>query len=356
MQHQWRAMTVRMIDSVRDNAAAAETRGQARIRMLKENAYASSADNFLRCSHMLLRGVNPGEANTRRDELSALFERAGNLACQLHGQHVYIKVLSSHNDVEAFSVDDTTMEAHTTMDIEQSDHSWDGKPIDIVLQPGLIAFGNERAENYEAFKVWSKAVVWMSKKRAKTKVTAFPTERTKSPGNSINAAKPRSSKVAIMIPDDGDGQPAKSVLRDDGVTHGGEIDNQQRGENIKDQVRPASTEADNKKKQPSSQISYSVLEKGLWKSKSLLIESVDDKPSDQRKGSETMSKQTQVSPTGFQFRIEDPAKETAKTHTKKSVKNAGSSKKRNRSGEEHSTGAEPPRKKGGENDGEEHRL
>ena len=203
MQHRWRAMTVRMLNSSEEGIATeAGSNGQLDVRRLKQAAYKGLANDFLRVNRMVLKQVDAQEVNSRYAELMALFARAGEFACRLHGQHVQIKVLSSPQGVGNFSVDSERMDAHTTMDIEQNNHGWDGKPIDLVIQPAIVAYGNERGENYNGSKVWSKAIVWMEQQCLKARTTAAKSLNAKSSGASKSPDRASKSRNPIVIEDD----------------------------------------------------------------------------------------------------------------------------------------------------------
>ena len=203
MQNQWRAMTVRMI-SAKSDEATIPTAGDAHtsIRKLKEAAYATFSDQVVTSVKALLQDVSKQDANKRGVELIALFERAGRLACQLQSQHVETSVLLSTQEMDPFSVNSDTMEPHTKMEIEEDDHSWDGKPVDLVITPAILAYGDERGDNYSSFKVWSKAVVWMEGQHA-TKSRGkgvIPHKAKSSVGPSIR--KTGAMRSAIVIADD----------------------------------------------------------------------------------------------------------------------------------------------------------
>jgi hypothetical protein len=203
MQNQWRAITVRMISTQSDELASSIA-GSAHtsVQDWKEAAYTTFSEQVVTSGKSLLRHVDAQEAETRSSELIALFQRAGKLACQLQSQYVKTRVLFSPHEMDRFSVDSDTMEPHTSMGIEQGDHSWDGKEIDLVITPAVLAYGNEHGENYSNFKVWSKAVVWMEAPRE-----SKPRRKQVTPGKGKSSAGTRIKKtggmgMAIIIPDD----------------------------------------------------------------------------------------------------------------------------------------------------------
>jgi hypothetical protein len=48
------------------------------------------------------------------------------------------------------------------MRLDCDSHEFDGRFVDMVIEPGILAWGNERGENYDQHKVWSPATVWIA--------------------------------------------------------------------------------------------------------------------------------------------------------------------------------------------------
>ena len=98
----------------------------------------------------------------RRTQLLNVFRSIGELTSRLWTQKVYVSTLGL-NDLSKgpFHVDSTLVEAHKSHKLEEKDSSLDGVPIEMVVEPAIVAWGNERGESYDTYKVWAKAVVWM---------------------------------------------------------------------------------------------------------------------------------------------------------------------------------------------------
>lgn len=63
---------------------------------------------------------------------------------------------------EPFHIGSDECEAHAAHKLEEDDKSKDGMLIQMVVEPAILAYGNEQGESYEVSKVWGKAVVWLS--------------------------------------------------------------------------------------------------------------------------------------------------------------------------------------------------
>ena len=61
-----------------------------------------------------------------------------------------------------FYVTDKFLEAHAAHKLEEDSTALDGKHVEVVVQPAVIAYGNEDGKAYDKHKIWAKAVVWLS--------------------------------------------------------------------------------------------------------------------------------------------------------------------------------------------------
>lgn len=114
-------------------------------------------------ARLLYRECDEEEETARLNHLVDLFCSAGDLFSRLWSQKVYIGTLDSPVLLrKPFDIGQDYYEAHATHKLEVSDKSKDGMPIQIVVEPGILAYGNELGESYEEFKMWGKAVVWLS--------------------------------------------------------------------------------------------------------------------------------------------------------------------------------------------------
>ena len=341
MQHQWRAMTARMIstntsDIAEQGTSSAPTHAQS----LKNDAYATFADKVVTTCKALLRDLDDEEASVRRAELRGLFERAGNLACQLHGQHVKIRVLLSPQEFGNFHVNSKIMEAHTTMDIEEDDHSWDGKPIDLVMHPGLLAYGNESGENYDQFKVWSKAVVWMQKRPVKSRAMGRISDKAKPSGGPRIKRNASDSRAAVLIIDDDNRQATKRISDGSGelAEGGGGREQPKGGDYTKQQSTSISGQFGKQKHNGTLLGPQSSSKTGTTQPKHQPLISADEESSKTKGVSNTRKKQAKPSNTDSKPQNKKPAKETTDEDTETSIEKGVSSGKRSWSDGEYSPG------------------
>jgi hypothetical protein len=65
-----------------------------------------------------------------------------------------------------FLVNSDEMEAARAVKLEERDTGLDGRPIPVVVQPLIVAFGTPEVKDYQKRKIWSKAVAWVSNRLA----------------------------------------------------------------------------------------------------------------------------------------------------------------------------------------------
>ncbi|ERF72260.1 hypothetical protein EPUS_02147 [Endocarpon pusillum Z07020] len=348
MQHQWRAMTTRMISAnTGDITEQGTSTAPTLIQSLKNDAYATFADQVVTTCKALLRDIDDEEATVRRAELRGLFERAGNLACHLHGQHVKIQVLLSPQEIGNFHVNSKIMEAHTTMDIEEDDHSWDGKPIDLVMHPGLLAYGNECGENYDQFKVWSKAVVWMHKQQVKSRAMGRISDKAKPLGGPPIERIASDPRTAVLIIDDDNGQVTKHISEGSGELAEGRGKRRQPmgDDHTKQQSTSTSGQFEKQKHTGTLPGPQSSSKTGTTQPKHQPFISENEESSKTKSGSNTPRKQAKPSDTDLKPQNKKPAKEATGKDTKTSIEKGVSSGKRSWSNDEYSPGVETRPKK-----------
>jgi hypothetical protein len=93
-----------------------------------------------------------------RKTLEDIFYYAAQLALSLWTQRSSLKYLTLR-DLPRFFNDREDVGAHALHRLEEEDVRLDGKQVIAVIQPTLLAFGNDEAEHYDQHKVWAKAMV-----------------------------------------------------------------------------------------------------------------------------------------------------------------------------------------------------
>ena len=159
--HVWRSQTAELLDLIDHTASNPELEAQDR----RDVYYRILVEEFIFTSpaRILFRPCNQDEVVVRKEQLLEVFRFTGETIRKLWYQKVYMATLGPTNLLnKRFEISSAEMEPHATHRLEAGDTSLDGMPIQLVVEPGIIAWGNERGESYNRGKVWLKAVVWLS--------------------------------------------------------------------------------------------------------------------------------------------------------------------------------------------------
>ncbi|EGC46820.1 conserved hypothetical protein [Histoplasma capsulatum var. duboisii H88] len=152
--HVWRSQTLRILSAVTNPNT--ESRLARCIRL----AVDQRATSFLASPAALLlqHGPNLEIKDQCRRNLQELYHGAAELALSLWAQRTYMKPCSQQNLPE-FHLSNPQLSAHRLHHLDEDDTRLDGKPIILFVQPAVLAYGNEDAENYDCSKVWARATV-----------------------------------------------------------------------------------------------------------------------------------------------------------------------------------------------------
>lgn len=128
----------------------------------KERYYIDHAERFDSGPARVL--FRHSDTRKRVEELSEIIRIACELSASLWKQKIFMKCWSLEELQNIpFFVASREMKAHHAYGLEDQDTKLDGGQVQMVVQPALLAFGNEEGKNYTEYKVWAKAVVLISK-------------------------------------------------------------------------------------------------------------------------------------------------------------------------------------------------
>src|SRR5436189_3886796 len=156
----WRSKTLQLLntpggDSSDNSSTADEFSMKETMDARRDLVCQGLASKFLECFDVLLCQIPmPEAAQKRRESLYSLFHTAGELSVRLWSQRTYLKCFG-FAELGHFNVESPLMVAHRLQMVDDDDHRLDGRPIAAVIQPAIVAFGNENGENYESYKVWA---------------------------------------------------------------------------------------------------------------------------------------------------------------------------------------------------------
>ncbi|KDB20986.1 hypothetical protein H109_07065 [Trichophyton interdigitale MR816] len=99
------------------------------------------------------------------DDLCHIFACAMQLSLSLWCQRTQMACNSVFaGNTRAFLHTDPSMIAHRLHQLDEGENKLDGKEILLIIQPAVVAFGNEDGENYDKQKIWSPAIVLVNEK------------------------------------------------------------------------------------------------------------------------------------------------------------------------------------------------
>lgn len=148
--HAWRASTVQTLA------------GSDQARMIIASSYRRYLEDKVLPRYGKLICTPLRESD--RDELVTIMESFGNLSIELWSQKTNVRChfLEAFAD-QVYTQADKHMEIAQAVGIEDGDTRLDGRPIPVVVQPLILGFGTHDGKDYEKCKIWSRAVVWVSK-------------------------------------------------------------------------------------------------------------------------------------------------------------------------------------------------
>lgn len=100
-------------------------------------------------------------AKSREIGLKVIYSIAFKLAQCLWTQREWLDV-KPQDSYEIFDVADQQMVAHRLHHLEEGDKRLNGRATLLCVQPAIIAWGNENAEDYDVSKVWSRATLLLA--------------------------------------------------------------------------------------------------------------------------------------------------------------------------------------------------
>lgn len=134
---------------------------QLSVALTRERHYEKFAHGVTENVSILLNFQKGEGVALRFSQLLAIVSKAGEIASQLWSQKVHLSC-TQVDPSSVFSGNSKEMKAHPCMGLDEESHEFDGRQIDITIEPAIIAWGNERGENYDQCRIWVPATVWIA--------------------------------------------------------------------------------------------------------------------------------------------------------------------------------------------------
>lgn len=157
--HTWRFQTCQLLNQIREKRINEGYFTAEKLITLQQNHCRSATENFMMSQAGSYIGANKSNSKCF-NELQDIIMNASDLASKVWGQRAFMTVrgYETLSNIR-FSRESADFEAHPINRLASSAVSRDGEKIAMVVQPEIVAYGNEAGEDYDKQKVWSKGVV-----------------------------------------------------------------------------------------------------------------------------------------------------------------------------------------------------
>jgi hypothetical protein len=162
-------MTVKVLDLKNNRTgpnadAGCEADGVETLSQVRDSYYKQVARKIRQDASLLVQKVQERDELTRYDELVEVIQASGEVSILLWAQKAQTKWIKSDTGGKfIFDNASQSVKAHSCMYLENGDRGYDGRRIQLVIEPAIYAFGNEYGKNYDQGKLRLPAIVWLSK-------------------------------------------------------------------------------------------------------------------------------------------------------------------------------------------------
>jgi hypothetical protein len=112
----------------------------------------------------LIEEPDRNEQAAREDELLDMIRATGDISTLLWMQNAQLR--PSKDDIDGdfiFGNDSTSIKAHPCMWLDKNNRQYDGRRVQLIIEPALLAAGDEDGKNYDQLKIRLPAIGWLSK-------------------------------------------------------------------------------------------------------------------------------------------------------------------------------------------------
>jgi hypothetical protein len=110
-------------------------------------------------AHGMFKELSDADAGKRERELKSIYREAVKLSIRLWKQATHPLPDITKTFQEIFTRSSNNMQPHSSMLLDEDDVSCDGRLVDMVIEPGLFAYGDAHGQHYDMRKTWMKATV-----------------------------------------------------------------------------------------------------------------------------------------------------------------------------------------------------
>jgi len=156
---------------------------------------------------LLIENFHGDERAARSEELLQMIRATGDISALLWTQNAQLR--ASKCDIEGefvFNSDSTSIKAHPCMCLDKNNRQYDGRRVQLIIEPALLAAGDEDGKNYDQLKIRMPAIGWLSKEDPER---ANPSQSAPEGGVDLH----NTVKRATTLEDDVDAEPERHSKR-----------------------------------------------------------------------------------------------------------------------------------------------
>lgn len=149
--------------SIQDDAHPSEERVKSDTEAMRQKVCSRHATSFLEGpARNLLHTAQEDATPDQVQRLENIFQAAGKLSYQLWTQRTFFQCQGLQDlEAEPISIDSEILEMHPLVHFDEDPARLNERPVTMVVNPLVKAWGTDEAEDYDRSRVLAKAVVWL---------------------------------------------------------------------------------------------------------------------------------------------------------------------------------------------------
>lgn len=160
----WRAQMLRILQTP-DRVSKSDIIFGGRLEANLSRMGGQRSEQFLSGPAGCLLDRSRGNEQSVKKALADIYSYAGHLSLSVWTQRSFLECPKLQQTSRFFNGNEV-MNAHAFHRLDdEEDTRLDGQPIIAMVQPAVLAFGNDNAEHYEQHKVWAEAIVLIDEGR-----------------------------------------------------------------------------------------------------------------------------------------------------------------------------------------------
>ncbi|GAM36664.1 hypothetical protein TCE0_018r05929 [Talaromyces pinophilus] len=161
--HIWRAQMLRILQTP-SKVSKSDINFGRRLEANLSRMGAQRSEQLLSGPVRYLLDMTSGDEQSVMKALADIYTFAGQLSLSVWTQRSILQCPKFQPNIRFFNGNEL-MSAHAIHLLDEEDTQLDGQPVITIIQPAVLAFGNDNAEHYEQHKVWAEAIVLIDERK-----------------------------------------------------------------------------------------------------------------------------------------------------------------------------------------------